>query len=64
MGQYGLNTAAYTQTDPPRGRTGPGTDSYIYDCLSFVAENTVGLLENFCATAKRSCFQLNNMKFS
>jgi len=28
-----IGTAAYTQTDPPEGSTGPGSEYDIYDCL-------------------------------
>ena len=28
-----IGTAAYTQTDPPEGSTGPGAEYDIYDCL-------------------------------
>ena len=33
MEQQGLDTAAYTQTDPVGGSTGLGPESDIYDCV-------------------------------
>ena len=32
--QHRFNAAAYTQTDPPGGRAGPGAESDIYDSLA------------------------------
>ena len=40
-GQHGCDTAANTQTDPPKGSTGPGAESDMYACLVVVVLQTV-----------------------